>query len=456
MPPTEEPAVVKFQAMKELSDAPEDVVLDYTPLSNGTPEGERRSMAVVIRKELYAAIQKMCAVANLKLAAVTPRPYAVAAGLGRAFAAHAVEPPENKADAVATLVLGSAGGEFTVVRNGEVTFTRDVPGPVATSEPMLLGDVRRNLTMYAGGTPGHPIQGLYIAESAGGWASRMRAALGLPVSSYDPLNGSVPDTPETLRGRFAGAVGLLAAKASSNAIPINFVTPRQPREAKDPKKARLVIAAAAVLLLLLGGGAFGYIMLSNADAKFTALEREKASLEESLKIMGPDAKRLDAARKWQSRRVNWLDELYDMTSRLPAKDSLHVSYFEGKAGPIDAKGNQPNGQGTMTLKVSSRDLDTILEIENAMHAQPKYYSGIIHSTGNFSRDDPSSKEYTVTANVNSRSPDKYTALPSFKPPSRKDYPPKYVPPAKSKTQANDPAEETPQPREKKDAVADDE
>src|SRR5262249_43999278 len=71
VPPTEEPAVVRFQAMKELSDAPDDVIIDYTPLSNGAPEGERRSMAVVVRKELFGAIQQMCAAANLRLAAVT-------------------------------------------------------------------------------------------------------------------------------------------------------------------------------------------------------------------------------------------------------------------------------------------------------------------------------------------------------------------------------------------------
>ena len=38
-------------------------------------------MAVVIRKELFNAIQQMCAAANLRLVAVTPRPYAIAAGL---------------------------------------------------------------------------------------------------------------------------------------------------------------------------------------------------------------------------------------------------------------------------------------------------------------------------------------------------------------------------------------
>ena len=173
VPDAEEPAIVKFQAMKELSDTADDMVLDYSPLSNGAAEDERRSMAVVIRKELFAAIQQMCAAANLKLVAVTPRPYAIAAGLTRAFATGAVPPPESRIEAVAALLLGPAGGEFTVARGGEVIFTRDVPGPVATSEPMLLGEVRRNLTMYAGSAPGHPVQGLYVAEASGGWAGRL-------------------------------------------------------------------------------------------------------------------------------------------------------------------------------------------------------------------------------------------------------------------------------------------
>lgn len=442
VPPAEEPAVVKFQTMKELSDSPDDVVIDYTPLSNGTPEGERRSMAVVIRRELYAAIQQMCAAANLRLAAVTPRPYAIAAGLNRAFALRAVQPPDSKSDAVATLVLGSAGGEFTVVRNGEVTFTRDVPGPVATTEPMLLGEVRRNLTMYAGGAPGYPVQALYVAESAGGWAGRLRAALGLPVSAYDPLNGAVPDVPETLRGRFAGAVGLLAAKAAE-AVPINFAAPRQPKAEKDPKQTQLLVAAGVAALLLLAGGLYGLVQLNAADDKLAQLQKKKSDLEKQIKDLEPDAKRLDAAKKWKARGVNWLDELFEMADRFPHTSGFTASSFTGQSIQPDNKGNQPH-QGRMDLKVSARTPEPVNALLTMLHGESKYYVGadkIIASAAQ--------GEYTVVVKgVNARPPDQYTRYPSFAAPSRKNYPPKPSGGRESRTEEPKEPDSAPPPKEK--------
>jgi hypothetical protein len=425
VPPSEEPAVVKFQAMKELSDAADDVVLDYTPLSNGAPDGERRSMAVVIRKDLYSAIQQMCAAANLRLAAVTPRPYAVAAGLARAFGTGAVPAPESKAEAVAALVLGPAGGEFTVTRNGEVTFTRDVPGPVVTSEPMLLGEVRRNLTMYAGGSPGHPVSGLYLAEAAGGWAGRLRAALGIPVAAYDPLNGGVPEIAEPIRGRFAGAAGLLAAKAA-DALPINFAAPRQPKASKDPKQRQLLVVALGALVLLGGFGLLGLFTLNAADQRVGALRRQKTDLEDQVKKLEPDAKRLDAANKWKARQVNWLDELYEMSERFKSSDKFTAASFDGRAIDPDPKtGNQPN-QARIDVKVASRDIGQVNALVDAMRGEPKYYVGAEKSTGGPVQGDPQAREYTVLARVNGRPPEQYTrgAPAGFKPPVRTQYPPK--------------------------------
>ena len=450
VPPADEPNVVRFQALKELSDSPDDLVLDYTPLSNGAPEGERRSTAVVIRKELFGAIQAMCAAAGLKLAAVTPRPYAVAAGLTRGFAAGQVTAPESKSDAVATLVLGPAGGEFTVVRNGEVTFTREVPGPVAASEPMLLADVRRNLTMYAGSAPGHPVQALYVAEAGGRWAGRLRSALGIPVHAYDPLAGALPDFPEALRGRFAGAAGLLAAKAA-DAVPINFAAPRQPRLEKDPKQAKLLAAAAVALLLVLAGGAYGYFALDAADEELARLQQQKTKLEEDAAKRDPDARRLDAARKWQGRRVVWLDELFDTTVRFRNAQGAYGVSFWGKALPPDQKTAALPNQGALEVKLSARGPDAANALVEALQrdntGKSPYYVAPDKNVVGQTPGDSSSRDYTVTSKVNARPAEQYTNTPPFTPPGRKGYPP---PPGPARAPAEPEVHTAPDPKVKGD------
>lgn len=448
VPATEEPALVKFQAMKELSDSPDDMVLDYAPFAAGAGESERRSMAVVIRKELFSAIQQMCAAANLRLVAVTPRPYAVAVGLMRAFAAGAAPGPDSKLEAVAALSLGPAGGEFTVARGGDVTFTRDVPGPVASTESMLLGEVRRNLAMYAGAAPGHPVQGLYVAEAAGGWSGRLRAALGIPVHAYDPLNGGAADVPEPLRGRFAGAAGLLHAKAAES-IPINFAAPRQPVVTKDPNQSRLIVAALAAILFLAVGGLYGYLQLSAADDKVASLERQKAGLEKEVKALEPDAKRLDAANKWKARQVNWLDELFDATDRfreaaatLRGNQRMTASLFKGAAISPDSKTGKQQSQAKMEIKVSSTTIESVNAIVDSMRqSESKYYVGADKTHGGFTQGDLSSKDYTIAARVNGRPVEEYTRFPSFVPPVRK-----YYPPTKAMLR-----ESAPTPKEKPDA-----
>jgi Tfp pilus assembly PilM family ATPase len=452
VPPAEEPNVVRFQALKEISDSPDDIVLDYTPMAAAAPDGEQQSMALVIRKDLYSAIQTLCEAANLRLAAVTPRPYAVAAGLLQAMATGAAPAPEDRTEAVAALTLSPGGGEFTVLRNGMVTFTVAVPAPVVASEPMLLAQLRRNLTVYAGSNPAHPVQALYVAE-AGGWAGRFRAALGLPVHAYDPLTGAVPAVPEPLRGRFAGAVGLLAAKATDT-LAINFASPRQPKAPVDPKRNQLMLAVLAALVLLAVGGVVGYLQLSAADAELAQLAARKRALEDDLTRLEPDAKRLAAARQWQSRRVVWLDELFDMADRFPGKtEGFYAISFHGQSLPPDQKTGKQENQGEMTVKIAARDgsvVDSLLHAMEADNVNPKkkHYVGWLKAIGSAVQGDAQAREITIRGRVNNRSPDEFTRQPTFTPPSRKNYPPAVTPTAPKEVSEPEKTEPAPSPTEK--------
>ena len=409
VPPTEEPALVRFQAMKEMSESPEDVVLDYAPL--GEVGGERRSMAVVLRKETFQAIQAMCSAANLKLVGVTPRPYAIAAGLTRAFAAGTAPAPDDKNDAVAALTVGPAGGEFTVVRRGEVTFTLAIPAPVVASETLLVAQIRRNLTMYAGQHPGHPIQAVYIAEVGGTWAPRLRAALGIPVHSFDPLADALPSVADPLRGRFAGAVGLLAGRGA-NTLPINFVAPRQPQAQKDPAKRKLALVALAALLLLVIGGEGGYWMVNAGEDNIRSLTKQRDDLKELLAKGGPDVTRVKGIDGWTKREVVWLDELYDLADRMPQDDSVRVHSLTATPMPVGKDGKQ-DGQAKLELKLAATSVTAAGVLENGFvrdnSAPNKYYIGALHSVG--PPLGPSAGKHnqsvTFTTRVNRREPVEY-------------------------------------------------
>lgn len=425
VPPAEEPALVRFQAIKEMSDSPDDVVLDYVPLP-GDGGAERHAMAVMLRKDVFHAVQAMCVAAGLKLAGVIPRPYAVAAGLVRAFAAGTAPPPDHKADAVAALTLGPSGGEFTVVRDGAMVLTLAIPAPVLASETMLVSQLRRNLTVYAGQHPGHPIAAVYLAEVGPGWAGRLAAALGVPVHTYDPLAGAVLPVPDRFRGRFAGAVGLLAGKAH-DALPINFAAPRQPTTARDPARRTLVLAVVAAALLLAGGGAFAYLAVSGSDARTAELAARRDDLKDKTDKGKATVTRANAVDAWSKREVVWLDELHDLAERMPADDTMRVTSFAATPFPVGKDGKQP-AQATVDMKIAAVGAAPVNGLVSAVLRDNtgghKYYTntgatvlGALPAAagGGSTR---LTQGFKVVTRVNHREPGKYDPSPKFTPPKK--------------------------------------
>jgi hypothetical protein len=337
VPPHEEPAIVRFQAVKELTDPADEVIIDYQAGDNPDPTGERKALAVAVRKDVVKACKAIAAAVGVKLTAVAPRAFGTIACLRRT-----ASPAPEPGTAFAVLTVGEKGGEFVVARGDALAFARTLAGPALASDAALLGEIRRNLAVYAGQAPQHPVRALYIAEAAGpslGVGDRLRDTLAIPVLRFDPLAGLAPPAGTTV-GSFAGIAGLAHLAGKGKGLPINFVHPREPKPPSDPNRRKLAWAAAIVGLLLLAGGGYGLSLVAEQERKVAELVKEKDELD---KVIGAkfdqDERRLAAVDQWLKSEVIWADELYDLTARFPDINKLRLQ--ELSAEPVQLPAPQP-------------------------------------------------------------------------------------------------------------------
>jgi Tfp pilus assembly PilM family ATPase len=430
-PPADEPAVVRFQATKDLTESPDEVAIDYLPTPTADPTGERQAMVVFLRRELLAAARVMCETAGLKLAGVTPRPFAVAALAARVVARGEVPAPESADAPIAVLTLSERGGEFTVVRGGWVKFSRTISAPAMASEQSLVAEVRRNLAVYAGLPSGSEVEAVYLSEAdAGGdgWFARLRAGLSVPVYAFDPLAGTADEAVSPmLRGRFAGPVGLLAAQAAGP-LPINFQQPRQPRAAADPNRTRVLVGILAAVLIVGAAVVGGLLMVGKYDSRVADLRRELRSIEADIARYELDQKRLAAVDDFTSREVVWADELYDLADRFPDISKMRVISLDGKSlpppsererqkeeaalktNPQLAKNPPPKPIATLSLTVATEEPKLPGELVSSFnndrfYIRPTQAGGsLIAGTSGRS----STQKFTITTQIIRRKPEDYT------------------------------------------------
>lgn len=336
VPPHEEPAVVRFQAVKELTDPADEVTIDYQAADAPEPSGERKALAVAIRKDVLAAYRTLANAAGLKMVAAAPRAFGVIACLRRT-----ANPAPDPGTAFAVLTVGEKGGEFAVARGDFLAFARPLASPALASDAALFGEIRRNLAVYAGQAPQHPVRALYVAEGdspAISVGDRLRDTLAIPVFRFDPLAGEQAPAGSTA-GSFAGIAGLLHLYGKGKGLPINFVRPREPKPPADPNRRLMAWAGIAAGVLVLAAGIVGYSVVASKNRDVVRLTKEKAELDEMLLTLDQDERRIAAVDQWQKSEIIWLEELYNLTARFPDVTKLRLTELRGE--PLQLAPPQP-------------------------------------------------------------------------------------------------------------------
>ncbi|HVS34885.1 MAG TPA: pilus assembly protein PilM [Gemmataceae bacterium] len=360
----EEAAVVRFQAVKELNDNPDEVVIDYVAAPAPAGASEKQVLALIARREIIGAYQKLCTAAGLKLAGLTPRAFGFAAGVQKIAETTGSAEPDG---AVAVVVVGERWAEFCVLRGSVPLLARSL-----NVGPGLAAEVRRNLTVYAGQAGRSPVRTLYLAGGGPALREQIGERIDIPMQEFDAFAGAVGlDAPPGSRGAFAGAAGLLFARAKSAELPINFIQPRQPKPPSDPKNRRLVLVAGAVAVAAAVVIVCCTVVMGAAQRQLDGLRRQSQELDAPLAMDREETKRMDALASWDS--IVWLDELYDLTTRITDVNALRLTGISVKTVKRTAK-DKYSAEIELTATVAGDQGRKTLDDLNDSLRKAGYYS----------------------------------------------------------------------------------
>jgi hypothetical protein len=396
VPEAEEPQVVRFQTVKELTDAAEEVVIDYI-VTGQEATGERKAGVVVLRRDIVHTYQAICQAAGLKLVGLTPRLIGITHCLRKVIGTTVVTPPPDPADGtIAVVVVGEKTAEFCVLRGSNFLLTRSL-----TASANLAGEIRRNLAVHAGQSPQHKVCAVYVSgKGSGELRERLAGMVEIPVHIFDPFAGSETiELPVGQRGAFAGTMGVLFARAEGD-LPINFVSPREPKPPQNFNYRLARLAIVAGIALFVGLIVLGQVLHAAWSKEAESYRQARQEVETRLTAAQLNGRRLKALDEWDTPPS--LDELYDLTARIPNVELIRIKSISinplprGKqasrfVAKITIKGELRKGAGELREPLDK-------ELVPQFSKDGYYYPEMVKVESNV---------FTLVVNVERRPPDEY-------------------------------------------------
>ena len=390
-PPGEFAGMVQFQMEKKLAFRPEEAVIDFTTESHydveAAADGEvvgESVLAGAVRLPVVDYYRQIALSAGVKLHRLGLRPYA---DRRCAEACTLID-----RDARVLLVHITADEtEISVLRNGALEFSRSavvsVPPPGengAEAVESLVREVSRSLQSYqaeqageiskillAGGTGIEALAADALADGVGAHCELLNPAVAL---------GLAEDSPET--SSFISALGLAISRAEEESLPFDFLNPKRPPIQRDMKKRRRAMIAGAVALLVLGSMTFGWVKLSEKNARVASLKSEKSQKGKGSKNDRATEKQKDGIEGWVDQRRNYLGHWAQLSCLFPECETTYVTSLKADSG-------------AMTFTVRATDTEVMADLDKRL-VDAAYDS---KPSTIMSRPDPFGYQYGTTLKV---------------------------------------------------------
>ena len=335
--PAEEPGMVRFQVMRDLNESPDEVKLDYET-ADLPGAADRRVLALLLRIELFNTWKTIATGSQLKLGGLNPR---LAGLVGLMSDLGPVDEP------VAVVAVGGAWSELVVLLNGKPLFSRSL-NPASG----LVQEIRRSLSLYGSQNPETAPKSLFLlAPPKWDQDADLASATKLPLQRILPFDG-VLDAPSlpTNSGEYVAALGVLSGlarveeKGQKNRP--DFLNPKQPPPPSQMEQQRVAIYAFVGFLAFLVVGWFLWGVKSRTMDELDTLTRRRDSLKKEFEDSKVSAKRYQALGAWDD--VVWLDEIYDISHRIPNTKDLQLT--EISASPRRNPEKETDFRSHLTIK----------------------------------------------------------------------------------------------------------
>lgn len=349
------PTLVRNMASRRMTGLNEDSVVDFVagPLQEGQP---RKVTALALSAADQNQITELARISGMSHARAVVMPHSL-----RLFA-----PPAADGEPGCTVVIskGLLTAHLLVVRNGIPVFSRslrlaeDMKGD--SEGRHLAAEVQHTLLSVDDGTA----TDLDVCQFVVVGSEIETAALEDALSEQFEASVHRVSVRSIVEGEagaaavsaYAPLVAALKQQAVGDEPLVDFLHPKQPPRARSRLYQALIGAAAAVALV---GGGWYYV-----NSQFADLEAENARLKERARELDELVRDTRSRRNlallldaWESRRVNWLDELRDLTLRMPSSPALTIDQFSATSSGSDF---------LVTFRGTSRSPQTIRSMEERL------------------------------------------------------------------------------------------
>jgi Tfp pilus assembly PilM family ATPase len=373
LPAEELPEAVRLQAVREFSEMDEDWPLDY--LTTYETSEQMTVLAAGMKPKRLAAYRRILEQSDLK-----PRSMVLRATAAALLARQ--EAQESGATAKVELAIEDLGEtmEITVLRAGVPVLIRTIASPHLPAEQRVdyIGqEVRRTLLSARNQLQGETVQGVVLFAAKEGpfdahpVAMGLQSRVNLPVRLVDPFEQLTWDAKRNAEatlppGRFAAAVGLLAAQTLPAAPTLDLLNPRRAEPPRSYRREILAGAAACLTLALLGGGLL-YWKFSEIDGQIAAVEqqiqRDKKAAEAAVQRIAE----VEVVRTWEQMEVNWLQLMQDVSQRIPDAEKARFSKWQARL--------TPEGMGQVTIEGIVDQQSTIGALNQSLVQERRRVSG---------------------------------------------------------------------------------